>query len=137
MKRKVTKKSKRRLLLFGLPSLFIIVYFCMTLSSYVIGFSKLNKEEKTLNQELVNLQKEKVNLKNTITKLNDPDYIARYAKEYFLYSKDGEYIIKINSNEEKKETDTKSNNEVYVIILLIIGLFLSVIFLKKRKTHQD
>ena len=28
-------------------------------------------------------------------KLQDPDYIARYAREKYFYSKDGEYIIKI------------------------------------------
>ena len=28
-------------------------------------------------------------------KLQDPDYIARYAREKYLYSKDGEFILKI------------------------------------------
>ena len=30
-----------------------------------------------------------------VDKLQDPDYIARYAREKYLYSKDGEFIIKI------------------------------------------
>ena len=34
-------------------------------------------------------------LKATVTKLQDPDYVARYAREKYLYSKDGEIIIRI------------------------------------------
>ena len=31
----------------------------------------------------------------TVAKLQDPDYVARYAREKYLYSKDGEIIIRI------------------------------------------
>ena len=30
-----------------------------------------------------------------VEKLKDPDYVARYAREQFLYSKDGEFNIRI------------------------------------------
>ncbi|MFI3260808.1 MAG: septum formation initiator family protein [bacterium] len=33
-------------------------------------------------------------LKSEVTKLSDPDYVARYAKEKYLYSTDGEIIIR-------------------------------------------
>ena len=35
------------------------------------------------------------NLKTEINKLQDEEYVARYAREKYLYSKDGELIIKI------------------------------------------
>jgi cell division protein DivIC len=34
-------------------------------------------------------------LKDEINKLKDPEYMARYAREKYLYSKDGELIIRI------------------------------------------
>ena len=39
-------------------------------------------------------EKEEV-LKSDATKLQDPDYVARYAREKYLYSKDGEIILQI------------------------------------------
>ncbi|CDF11814.1 unknown [Mycoplasma sp. CAG:776] len=38
-------------------------------------------------------------LKAEVQKLQDPDYVERYAKEKFLYTKDDEIII--------RKTDTK------------------------------
>ena len=37
--------------------------------------------------------------KDDIKKLNDPDYVARYAREKYLYSKNGELIIRIPDDE--------------------------------------
>lgn len=37
---------------------------------------------------------EEISLKSEVTKLNDSDYLARYAKEKYLYSSDGEIIIR-------------------------------------------
>ena len=35
------------------------------------------------------------NLKEEITRLQDPEYMAKYAREKYLYSKDNEIILKI------------------------------------------
>jgi len=96
-KKVISKKSKRRLMIFGGLSVFMIVYFLITLIGYLYNYSSLRQEEIKLKQELVSLQEEKANLKIEIQKLNDPSYIARYAKEKFLYSADGEYVIKIDT----------------------------------------
>ena len=45
----------------------------------------------TTSMQIYEKQKEKKNF----TKLQDPDYVARYAREKYLYSKDGEIIIRI------------------------------------------
>ena len=34
-------------------------------------------------------------------KLQDPEYVAKYAREKYLYSKDGELIIKIVDENEQ------------------------------------
>ena len=38
---------------------------------------------------------EEENLKEEINKLQDPEYMAKYAREKYLYSKDDEIVIKI------------------------------------------
>ncbi|NLC48199.1 MAG: septum formation initiator family protein, partial [Tenericutes bacterium] len=38
---------------------------------------------------------EEETLKSEINKLKDPEYMARYAREKYLYSKNDEIIIKI------------------------------------------
>ena len=53
------------------------------------------KEKKDLNQKLVELKSQEKELKVDVEKMQDPEYIARYLREKYLYSKDGEYIIRI------------------------------------------
>ena len=38
---------------------------------------------------------EEESLKEEINKLQDPEYMAKYAREKYLYSKDDEIVIKI------------------------------------------
>lgn len=58
------------------------------------------KEEKSfLNDQLVKLEEEEKILETDIQKLNDPSYIARYVREKYLYSKDGEVIIRLPDDE--------------------------------------
>lgn len=42
-------------------------------------------------EELINSE---ASLKSEVTKLSDDDYLVRYAKEKYLYSTDGEIIIR-------------------------------------------
>ena len=41
------------------------------------------------------LLEEEASLTSEVTKLHDEDYIARYAREKYMYSLPGEFIIKI------------------------------------------
>ena len=54
-----------------------------------------SKEKKEFQEELAVLKEKEDELKGQVSKLEDPDYIARYAREKYLYSRDGEIIIKI------------------------------------------
>lgn len=127
-RRKVTKASKRRLLFFGTLSIVIIGYFVFSLSYYAMQILKLEQEQKQLKQNLTSLKSDEKNLKTEIEKLKDPDYLARYARENYLYSKDGEIVIKVNSDEKTIEEPTKKSNfSPYIIfggsliLLFIIG----------------
>ena len=54
------------------------------------------KEKKELEKANKDRIEEEELLKSEINKLQDEEYIARYAREKYLYSKDGEIIIKID-----------------------------------------
>ena len=73
-------------MIFGVISIAAIGYFFVTLFSYTYNYISLRAEEKKLQNELVALQDEKGNLKIEIEILKDAEYVARYAKENFLYS---------------------------------------------------
>ena len=54
-----------------------------------------NKETKELEAKYQSLLEEEQELNSEVTKLQDEEYVAKYAREKYMYSKDGEYIIKI------------------------------------------
>ncbi len=89
------KLKKRRFLFLGLGSIAIIVVMTFTIGRYWIEIFEKYQEKKSLEKKLVDLKEEEERLRVDADKLQDPDYIARYAREKYLYSKDGEYIIKI------------------------------------------
>ena len=133
MKKKVSKASKRRLMIFGILSIMAIVYFFVTLFEYTYSYISLKREENNLKNQLVSLQDKKANLKIEIQKLNDPEYVARYAKENYLYSADGEYVLKIDTTEDTEDNVVTDNNNVYYIIGIILFLICLLIFRRKKK----
>ena len=56
----------------------------------------MKNEKKELENKLVILQEEKEVLEGDILRLNDPEYIAKYVREKYFYSKDGEYILRLD-----------------------------------------
>ena len=64
--------------------------------SNVMNIKKLALEKKELNEKIANLQEEKEGLETDIKKLEDADYIAKYVREKYFYSKDGELILRMD-----------------------------------------
>lgn len=132
-------------MVFGSISAIAIIYFAFCLFFYPYSIIKLRKEEAKLQADLFSLKDTEQNLKLEIQKLKDPDYIARYARENYLYSKNGELILKIDGNESLEERDkdktiTHSSKKYYwyvgiagsiVTILVIVWLYK-----KKHKTTK-
>ena len=56
---------------------------------------KTKDEIKELTVSYSDKLEEEENLKEEITRLQDPEYMAKYAREKYLYSKDNEIILKI------------------------------------------
>ncbi len=91
----VKVKTRRRILVLGLTSIFIIVAMTFTIGKYWIEIFDKYQEKKALEEELTQLKEKEEELKVDANKLQNPDYIARYAREKYLYSKEGEYILQI------------------------------------------
>ena len=137
-KKKMSKVSKRRLVVLGPLCIFAFVYLAFCLTSSVIKIYNLHQEKINLENELTTLKEEEEELKIEIDRLKDPDYLARYARENYLYSKDGEYVIKID--EKKKELD-KVNKQIRLsddLILMVLGGLLLIIFIivLRRRKHK-
>jgi cell division protein DivIC len=133
--KKVTSATKRRLFIFGGLSVFIITYFVYISISYTYQYIKLINEKRVLEDNLYALKEKEQSLKIELVKLNDPEYIARYARENYLYSKDGEYIIKIEKKEEIKEEEiTSKNYSIYFVYgsSLILLYFILKKILKRK-----
>ncbi len=94
-KKKNNRKKLRRILLLGLGSIAIIITMTLTIGKYWVDIIDKYNEKKELENKLIELQEQEKALRLDADKLQDPDYVARYAREKYLYSKDGEFIIKI------------------------------------------
>ncbi len=133
-KKKVTKASKRRLLCFGVISIFVMVYFFISLSYYAYNIYSLQNEQENLEQQLITLQKNEQDLKIEIEKLKDPDYLARYARENYSYSKDGELVIKLNKTVEKaKQAQEKFDFNFYLFCGGGVILFFIILYVIRKK----
>ena len=93
------KKLRRRMLFLGLTSIAIILAVSLTIGKYWVEIFEKYQEKKKLDEELVTLQEKEKELELDAKKLQDSEYIARYAREKYLYSKEGEFIIKIPEDE--------------------------------------
>ena len=133
-KRRVSKVSKRRLGFFGPICIGLIFYsiFSLLYNGYTIY--ELSNQKKNLEKKLISLQEQTEELKNDIEKLNDEEYLANYAREHYLYSKDGEYIIHIEEDEIEQSIDKldSSINKNYAIIFLSFIMFIIIVYIFRK-----
>lgn len=94
--KRVTKKDKRRLIVLMIIFIPLLTLFLSNMFSYWSSIYKNIKEKKKLENEYALRLEEEELLKSEIEKLQDEEYVARYAREKYLYSKNGEIIIKID-----------------------------------------
>lgn len=99
---KKTKKEKKRLVLI---SGVIILLILSLVNSVAKDWTKIleNKSKiETLNNEYSALLSNEEKLVSEVTRLQDDEYIARFAKEKYLYSAPGETIIRIEDTDKDK-----------------------------------
>lgn len=92
-------KSEWKQLLF---LLFAVVVFLVILVSTIFNdvVQIYNNKHQTaeLDKRYNELLEEEASLNSEVSKLQDPDYQARYAREKYLYTKEGEKILTIIDN---------------------------------------
>lgn len=150
MARRISRASKRRLSIFGTFSLIAIVYFLFSFCYNAYSIYSLTVEKNNLEKKYIELKEEAEELKIDIEKLSDEKYLANYAREKYLYSKDGEYILQINEEDLKKLSEEVQNtneginiinlklNRTYTLfalcgIFVIIIIYIIVKGKKKKK----
>lgn len=150
MARRISKASKRRLSIFGTLSLVAIIYFLFSLVYNVYTIYDLTIQKSNLEKKYVELKEEAEELKIDIEKLSDEKYLANYAREKYLYSKDGEVILQINEDDLKKlSEDVKNTNEgidiinlklnrTYTLVALfsVFAIIIIYIIIKGRKKKK-
>lgn len=93
--RRLSGKTKFRVTFLFIGLIIASVVFVSTAFSYVSQIEKTKKEINDLKITYNDTLSTEEALKDEINKLQDPEYMARYAREKYLYSKKDEIIIKI------------------------------------------
>ena len=94
-KRLKAKKQSFRIVVFGSVCLVIIGAILTTIASVWIEIYSKYKEKEELDDKILALKQTEEELSIDVDRLQDPEYIARYLREKYFYSKKGEYIIRI------------------------------------------
>jgi len=92
---KKNKKEKRRLRIYLIAIVGLLSFFGVKMYYYWPKIFNNYTEKRELQEKYTDLLEEEEVLSSNIIKLQDPDYIARFARERYLYSKNGEIIIRI------------------------------------------
>ena len=100
MNKKKKKKSvvKCRIRIFLALIVFGTVTVCLGYNLFIniVNIKRMQDEKIELKNKIVSLEEEKKILETDILKLEDPEYIAKYVREKYFYSKEGELILRID-----------------------------------------
>ena len=141
MAKKVSRNVKRRMTVLVPFSFGIFLVTLFIILSYAYNIRSLELEKIRLENYLVNLKEEANNMEDEIEKLKDPEYIAKYARENYLYSMEGEYVIKIEDKKEEVKESDNTNDKIYyimgitisILIVLLIAVIIKIVKNKKSK----
>lgn len=95
MTKKSKKKNKRVRALFTIFCLVINALIIYSIASTFNNVYQKSKEKKQLTEELSNLKEKGEALRVEANRLQDPDYVAKYAREKYLYSGKNEFVIRM------------------------------------------
>ena len=125
----MAKKSSKKLRKKRVKRIILVTIFCFSINAYVLysvgtilkDVHVMKNENKELNVKLGNLKEEEEVLKSEVKKLKDPVYVAKYAREKFLYSGDDEYIIreikqKLYTYDDYKNYMDNYNKLMYIVM---------------------
>ena len=94
----MAKKKRKMGNIYGLVFIVISAFLIYTLIAKV---QHIKTEEATYQKLVVQkneLKKEKAKLSKEVNILNDSDYVVRYARSHYIFSKNGEEVIILPEN---------------------------------------
>ena len=96
MERRKSKKERTRLFLISFLIISLSAFLIKSVFSDWVQIMNNNKQIHALNSQKKELLDNEASLKAEVTKLENPEYVARYAREKYLYSMPDEIIIRVN-----------------------------------------
>ena len=99
VKKKGIKARRQRLLFLTTVLLVLVVAIIGSVFKDWVQIMDNRTERIELLNKYSLLLEEEQQLKSDVNKLQDPNYVARYAREKYLYTKSGELIIRIPKSE--------------------------------------
>lgn len=96
MEKRKSKKEKRRIILISFLVISLSSFLVKSVFSDWVQILNNNRQIHLLNDQKKVLLDEEASLKAETTKLENPEYVARYAREKYLYSAPDELIIRAN-----------------------------------------
>lgn len=133
--RRISRRRKRRILVLGTISIIVFACFLFNVFTYSYKIIKLTSEQNKLEARLDELKTIKENKETEIEKLNDPEYVAKFAREKYGYSRDGELVI-VDTTEKAEELlrDIQKETLLYKYILVgsAVGFILLIAIIKRR-----
>lgn len=96
MKARKSRKERKRLFLISTAIIFLLVLLVSSVYKDWIQILENKSKVVALNNQYEELLEEEVALSSEITKLQDNAYLARYAKEKFMFSAEGDTIIRMD-----------------------------------------
>lgn len=96
MKKGKNIKAKRRLLFISIVIVGLLAVLFGTVYNQFVTIIDNKRQIVELTKEYEDLLDDESRLQSEVTKMQNPDYIARYAKEKYLYSNEDEIIIRID-----------------------------------------
>ena len=115
----------------------IIGTFIFNACSYFHRIMVLETSRTELEKQLVVLKEKEESLSSDIEKLKDPEYIAKYARENYMYSKDGEYIIKVEDSSSDVVKEDSSFDYWVVVFFSSFILLVVIVYIVFRKKEKD
>lgn len=96
MEKRKSKKEKRRIIMISFLVVTLSAFLIKSVFSDWVQILNNNRQIHILNEQKKILLDEEASLKAETTKLENPEYVARYAREKYLYSAPDEIIIRAN-----------------------------------------
>lgn len=93
MNKKSIKKRNSKQRLVDISAIAVAMFFGFLIASDVTKIYSLNSKTSELKQQVETAKENSESLQITVKKLEDNDYLSKFAREKLLYSKENEVII--------------------------------------------